>query len=493
METEEQRKRILNENPWKILIDFSWPAVLAMFLLGANNVLDGIFVGHFAEPDSLAGISIALPAVIILVGFGLLIGTGAGSLLSIAIGAGDTDIRQKLLGNVNTLAVLTSLAVMLLGLAFSHQLLFAMGGRDNSLALGESYYRTLLWGAPLWIYSVALNSLIRAEGNMKTSAVIMAIGLVTNGISNYVLMVLLGQGIKGAAIGTNIGMAVQSLIGMLYMGYSSLARERKGYPSAEKPSILLWKVCAIRFDRRIVAKMIPMGLSAFIMQIMMVLQSMLVLNVITRYGTAHDTAFYGIVIRLFSFVVQPLAGFMIAMPPIIGINFGAAQSERVIRFFKCFLTAALIFVLPFWFFMLTVPKMAAGLMMNSAEISAENIIQFRVYMALLPVMPISFLALGFFPAINKGNVSSILALLQQVVLYVPIMLLLPFFSGVHGVYYGTLIIELVTGIPILILIRREFGLLRTGATKWQTGAAESLSLHIGSDKRSAEQPENGVD
>ena len=100
METEQQRQQILNGNPWKILIDFSWPAVLAMFLLGANNVLDGVFVGHFAQAGALAGISIALPAVIILVGFGLLIGTGSGSLLSIAIGAEDTGIRQKLFGNV---------------------------------------------------------------------------------------------------------------------------------------------------------------------------------------------------------------------------------------------------------------------------------------------------------------------------------------------------------------------------------------------------------
>ena len=95
METEKQRTQILNDNLWKILIDFSWPAVIAMFLLGANNVLDGIFVGRFAEEGSLAGISIALPPVIALTGFGLLIGTGAGSLLSIAIGAEDTDIRRR--------------------------------------------------------------------------------------------------------------------------------------------------------------------------------------------------------------------------------------------------------------------------------------------------------------------------------------------------------------------------------------------------------------
>ena len=465
METEEQKERILNDTPWKILIDFSWPAVAAMFLLGANNVVDGSFVGHFAEPGALAGVSIALPAVIALVGFGLLIGTGAGSLLSIAIGAEDGSVRQKLLGNVNTLSIIASTIVMLLGLTFSRQLLFAMGGRGTELVLGEMYYRTILWGAPVWIYTMALNALIRAEGKMKTSAVIMAIGLAVNGISNYVLMVVLGQGIKGAAIGTNIGMAVQALIGVLYMS-SPLVKEPAQQSSNENAAPALRQVCAIRLDKSIVAKIIPMGLSAFIMQIMMVLQSMLVLNVITRYGNAHDIAFYGVVIRLFSFVVQPLAGFMIAMPPIIGISFGAAQPERVITFFKRFLTAALMLVLPFWLFMLAVPETAAALMMERSQILTENIIQFRLYMALLPVMPLSFLALGFFPAINKGNISSVLAIMQQVVLYVPAMLVLPLFTGVRGVYYGTLLIELVTGIPIFILIKREFRLLRSGATRW---------------------------
>ena len=171
------------------------------------------------------------------------------------------------------------------------------------------------------------------------------------------------------------------------------------------------------------------------MQIMMILQSMLVLNVITRYGNADDIAFYGMVIRLFGFVVQPLAGFMIAMPPVIGVNFGAAQPERVVVFFKRFLTAAFIIVLPFWIFMLTFPQTAASVMISSAQITAENILQVR--------------------------------------LYVPVMLILPLFTGVRGVYYGTLLIELATGLPMLILIKREFKLLRTGVTKWtENGGAD---------------------
>ena len=41
------------------------------------------------------------------------------------------------------------------------------------------------------------------------------------------------------------------------------------------------------------------------------------------------------------------------------------------------------------------------------------------------------------------------------------------FTGVAGVYYGTFLIELTTAFPILILLKREFRLLRSGLTKWK--------------------------
>ena len=94
-------------------------------------------------------------------------------------------------------------------------------------------------------------------------------------------------------------------------------------------------------------------------------------------------------------------------------------------------------------------------------------LNFRLYMALLPVMPLSFLTLAFFPVINKGHIASIIGILQQIVLYVPAMLVLPIFTGVAGVYYGTFLIELTTALPIVILLKREFRLLRSGLTKWE--------------------------
>ena len=197
------------------------------------------------------------------------------------------------------------------------------------------------------------------------------------------------------------------------------------------------------------------------------IQMLLVLNVLNHYGSQDDIAFYGIITRLFSFILQPIGGFMIALSPIIGINFGADKAERVISAFKRFLSASLVLIVPLWILMLMFPQAAISLMMEHPHLSAENIMHFRTYMVLLPVMPLVFLALGFFPAINKGKISSVLGLLQQIVFYIPVMLILPAFIGVGGVYYGTFMIEILSALPVLILLLREFRLLRTGITKWQ--------------------------
>ncbi|MGI5172633.1 MATE family efflux transporter [Treponema sp. OMZ 840] len=453
MENEKQKEFILKGDLWKVIFDLSWPAVIAMVLLGANNVLDGIFVGHFAEEGALAGISVALPPVIIIIGLGILIGSGAGTLLSISIGAEDKEAQKRIPGNVNFLTLAVSLIVMILGFLLSEQTLFLMGGRGEALARGNEYYRTVLAAAPVWIYSIALNNLIRSEGKMKTAAIIMGTGLVVNGFSNYVLMVIFNFGIKGAAMGTNIGMAVQALIAVLYF-----IKKEKAAPSS---------VFNIKCDRNILGKIVSMGLAGFIMQLTGTIQMFLVLNVISRYGSSGDIAFYGVVTRLFSFIIQPIGGFMFALSPVIGINFGADRPERLVSAFKRFLCIALVLIIPLWILMLAFPGAAISLMIKSPQLNFQDIIHFRIYMALLPVMPLVFLALGFFPAINKGKISSVLGILQQIVFYIPVMLILPAFIGVGGVYYGTFLIEVLSGVPVLILLVREFRLLRTGRTKWR--------------------------
>jgi Na+-driven multidrug efflux pump len=74
---ENQKQFILTGNLWGVMVDLSWPAVVAMVLYGMNSVLDALFVGRFVGETALAGVSVAYPLSQISMGFGSLIGTGA--------------------------------------------------------------------------------------------------------------------------------------------------------------------------------------------------------------------------------------------------------------------------------------------------------------------------------------------------------------------------------------------------------------------------------
>ena len=81
-------------------------------------------------------------------------------------------------------------------------------------------------------------------------------------------------------------------------------------------------------------------------------------------------------------------------------------------------------------------------------------------MAMLPILPVVFMAMTFFPAINKGKVASIMGILRQLVLYVPIMLMLPRLLGVQWVYFGSTAIDVLISIAMIIVFVRTFKSLR---------------------------------
>jgi Na+-driven multidrug efflux pump len=206
-----QSQMVLHENLWSVMIRLSWPAVAAMVLYGLNTVFDALFVGRFVGETALAGVSLAYPLAQLSLGLGQLIGVGAGSALSIAIGAKDIQRQQKLLGNVTFLNLLIGLVTSLLGILFAVPLIQMMGGSGEELIPGAEYFRITLYAAVFWIAGLAGNMIVRAEGKMGSAALMMGLGLVVNVFCNYLFIVVFGWGVKGAAWGTNIAMVVYTL------------------------------------------------------------------------------------------------------------------------------------------------------------------------------------------------------------------------------------------------------------------------------------------
>lgn len=446
-EKERQKQFILTGGLWKVMSQLSWPAVIAMVLYGFNTVLDAIFVGQFVNDTALAGVSLAYPLSQISTALGSLVGVGAGSVLSIALGAKDHYTQERLLGVVNRLSILCTAIYMLLALTFAEYLIAMMGGTGQALSYGVSYFRICTLGSFFWIYGLAGNMIIRAEGRMKTAAWMMAVGLGVNALCNYIFMGIFDMGVAGAAWGTNVGMFAYSLMGWLYFG-----RGKATFQS---------KLLSLKGDKKITTSVVRLGMSSLMMSIMSLIQGVVVFNALARYGTTADIAFYGVIYRIFQFLLTPIFGLMRALQPVIGINYGARQYDRVIQSYKIFAVAALLLTLPFWAISLIAPGSILGMMLKDQVFTGTQFLHFRAYMAILPALSFIFMAMTLFPSVDKGKPAMIIGMARQFVFYIPVMLLLPKFIGVAGVYYGSLAIDTIIVLWTVLLVKKEFNGLRS--------------------------------
>ena len=442
-----EKTMILQENIWRVMYRLSWPAIIAMILYGLNTVFDAIFVGQFTGETALAGVSLAYPLAQITLGLGSLIGVGAGSALSIALGADDKPTQEKLLANVSFLSLVIGVAYGIAAFIFAEPLVRFMGGEGQMLVFGTQYFKITAIGAIFWIYGLATNMVIRAEGKMKSAAMIMGIGLAVNLIASYIMVGLLDMGVVGAAWGTNIGMLVYCLLGVWY--YSS---QRASFPA---------NPFSIAKDRPIVRSIMSMGIPSLIMTVMFLIQSVVVFNSLSNYGTASDVAFYGAVFRIFNLMLTPIFGLMRALQPAVGINYGNNNIERVIKSVKVFGLSGFIILLPFWLVLMIWPEAALATMLPDSALAAADLLNFRVFMSILPALPIIFMAMTFYPAINNGKVASIMGIARQLIFYIPIMLILPRFFGIQWVYFGSTLIDLTITVAVVLYFSYTFKSLRS--------------------------------
>ncbi len=444
---DQQKTMVIENNLINILWKLSFPAIVAMVLFGLNAFMDTVYIGQLMDKMALSGVAIAYPLTSIMLGLGSWAGTGAGNLLSIALGKNDQETQGKIIGNTTTFMILTTVIFSLPAYFFAEPLLQMMGGEGQILMYGVEYFKVTLFASPLWVYGLGLNFIIRAEGKMKQAAILMSYGLIVNLILTPIFIQYLEMGVEGAGWATNIGMLVYCLTGYFYF--------KKG--KASFPA----HINSLSYDSSIFSSIAKMGFPAFIMTIMSMIQAIVVFNAIVEVGTEDDLAFFAAANRLQLFLMTPLFGLMRALQPVVGINFGAQQYQRVKEAFILFSKTGFFLVAPFWIALTIFPEIVLRLVLPNMIFQPEHLWNFRIYMLVLPILPVVFMALTYLPAIEQPKYASIIGLARQLIFYVPVMWFLPKWIGISGIYYGATAIDITVTIWLAYIVWKSFKSLKT--------------------------------
>lgn len=417
----------------RLIFRLSVPAILGMTVNLLYNIVDRIFVGELAS-EALSAITMVSPYMTILSGFSVLVGAGAAALISIKLGEKKPHMANRILSTAFVLLLLLSALIMLPSFFLQKQILLLSGSGETSeitLRYAIDYLFVIILGVPFQLISLGMDQTLRAEGNAKAAMYAMILGAVTNIVLDPIFIFALSLGTHGAAIATVIGQATASAFILIY------------YFGKRSHLILKPQLCRLRYSMKI----ITLGMPQFLIQLASGAIMLIYNNSLVRYGKILDPergadvalAAFGIITSVSMVLIMPLNGLSQGVQPIVGYNYGAKSYLRVKKTFLTAILYATIWMTAGFLVAELVPKYIMMVFnRRDADLISFGSQTLRIIALFLPLVGFQTLSSNYFLAVGKPGASIFLSVSRQVVLFIPLLLLLPVFLPEQLKIYGVI-------------------------------------------------------
>ncbi len=435
-----------------LLVKQAVPASIGILVMSLNMIVDTIFVGRWIGPLAISAITVVIPVTFFIAAIGLAVGIGGSSVLSRALGSGDNDKALRVFGNQITLTFLTSGILAVLGLIFQDFLIEFFGADESFKDLALTYYRIVLYGIVMLAMCMMGNNVIRAEGKPKFAMYAMLLPAIGNIFMDYILIYVFDFGMEGAAWATFTSYAIC----FLFIFWFFVA----------KSELRLVAEC-FKLKKKIVNEISALSFVTLARQGTIAVLTILLNNILINVGDAIDVATYGIISRMLMFALFPVIGVNQGFLPIAGYNYGANKFERVRESINTSIKYSGILALGiFIVIMVFAPNFVsifisgregqdADTLANNAELLKRTPNALRWVFAATPVIVIQLIGASYFQAIGKAVPALLLSLTKQGFFLIPLILILPTFLGVWGVWISFPIADVLSTIVTGYFLNRE--------------------------------------
>lgn len=420
-DTTDSRLRELSEAPvGRLLWHYSLPAVVGIMVMQLYNIVDRIFIGQVVGDDAIAGLAITFPLANISTALGVLVGGGASARVSIALGAGNLTLARQITSNALTLTLAIGIAYVAMFAIFADDILRLFGATDTTLPYARDMMLWILPGLLLTNLTFSFNSIMRASGFPRRAMVTMIIGAAVNIVLDPIFIYLFDWGIRGAALATDIAMAVGCLFVMEHF-----ARRRGEVYVVRR---------FLRLSSRIVTSIFSIGAAPFIINIAACLINILINRTLHAHGGDTAIASAGVFVTVTAFVVCCILGICQGMQPVVGYNFGAGNYQRVIKAFTwSAIVSTVVCVIGFACGELIPDSLSEMFLTSDSTIEATSEC-LRISMSMFWMVGIQVVATTFFQSIGEARKSIFLSLTRQVLFIIPLLLIMPDIFGLKGVW-----------------------------------------------------------
>ena len=436
-------KELSDARVGRLMIKYFIPAFIGVFVNALYNVVDRIFIGQGVGAEALSGISVIFPVMLIMMGFGMLIGIGTGVVVSINLGKREFEAAERTMGTGFALMLTMSVIIMVVTYLLKVPILKSFGSTDETFQYANDYLNIILAGTVFMVVGFSLNNVIRSEGNARIAMVSMILSSLTNVALDALFIFRLGMGVKGAAYATIISMFVLMVWVLAHFrGKHSVIKLRKQF---------------IRIDWKILVEIVAIGMAPFSMQIANSFVQGLLNKKLIIYGGDLAVGAMGIINSAVTLFIMSIVALNMASQPIIGFNYGARSMRRVKEVLRISLVTATIIAIGAFVLIQSVPGVIVRLFNSSSEtLYSLSVNGLRLVVLGFPLVGFQVVASNFFQSVGKANIAMFATLFRQVIGLIPLLFILPGFLGIMGIWLAYPIADTLSAVAVAFFLIREW-------------------------------------
>ncbi|MGL4774261.1 MAG: MATE family efflux transporter [Clostridium sp.] len=431
---------ILKDDINSLIVRYMIPSVAGMLGLSLCIFLDTFFIGRGVGNLGLAALNIGIPVYSLFSCIGLLFGVGGATALSVSIGKKNYSAANKIFTFSIISTFIIGIIITLFGTIFLEDIAWTLGATENTIELVKEYVGVLMVMALGFVMASVLNVFVRNDGNPKLSMWAVIAANLTNIVLDYIFIIPMGMGMRGAAIATSLAQIVAIIILLMHF-------------ILKKNNIkFVFTMDVFNYAHRIVSN----GLPSLVLEISAGALIFIFNIVVGKISGDIGLSAYSIISNSALIVVAILNGIAQGIQPILSVNYGAENLERVLETYKkakivAFTVGAISFGIA-----LAKPSMIVSIFSSSkGELLDITVLGLRLYFIAFLAMGINIVNVGFLQSIEKSKISTILSVLRGIVLVLIIISLFAYFLGLKGVWMTIPVVETITIGISTILIKRD--------------------------------------
>ena len=397
----------------KLLLKLAIPTVTAQLINMLYNIVDRVFIGHMPGDGDLAltGIGICFPLIMLISAFSVLVSGGGAPRASIAMGRGDAEEAERIMGSCLTLQICISVLLTAALLLWNRDFLLAFGGSENTIEYAVSYMNVYAVGTLFVQLTISMNFYITAQGFAKTSMLTVLIGAVCNIILDPILIFVLNMGVRGAAVATVVSQGISCTWVMAFL--------------CGPKTILRVKPNNLRMRKAILFPCLALGLSPFVMQASESVIFVCFNASLLRYGGDLAVGAMTILTSVMQFALLPIQGVAQGAQPITSYNYGAQNPDRVKAVVFLLIKVCLTYSLILWGLIMVFPRAFAGMFTPDPTLLDFTAKALRIYCGGLGIFGLQLACQMTFVAIGYAKSSILVAIVRKFILLLPLIYLMP--------------------------------------------------------------------